>query len=109
MSGNGEAEKRAGLVKEDSEEVRASSCPLLVWSVPGWVTPGTVRHAGDFPGQVACGLTPVRQRLLETVCQPGKHPVRRQRRWHTSSAPGTAHYQYPPLPLCAVGRQVHVG
>ncbi len=43
--------------------------------------PGTVRHAGDFPGQVTGGLTPVRQRPPEAVRHPGKHPVRRQRRW----------------------------
>ncbi|CSQ01344.1 Uncharacterised protein [Shigella sonnei] len=104
VSGNAEAERGRELSEEDSEEVRASSarCACVV------STRRNSRPAPSVTSVISPARSPAASRRYVSVRHPGKHPVRRQRRWQyvLSTRHPLRPPQYPPRPLCAVGRQV---
>ena len=72
------------------------------------VTPGTIRHAGDFAAEFTGGFAVERLCAPEAVHQPGQYPVRRQRRRQhliRLRHPLTP-AEYPPRPLWTVRRQI---
>ena len=86
-------------------------CPLcLRGQYQPEVTPGTIRHAGDFAAEFSGGFAVERLCAPEAVHLPGQYPVRRQRRRQhliRLRHPLTPTEQ-PPRPLRAVRRQITV-